>query len=80
MIDKQMIEFAIEGVNAKIAEIEKTVKQGKQFITEYENGQQPKTPKTLYELKTIVQEKNTEIEKLLKLKHDYEWLLVENEQ
>ena len=75
-----MVEFAIQGVTAEIDKLEKTVNQGKQFLAQYENGQQPKTQKTPQEIKTIIQEKKAEIEKLLKIKNNYKWLLVENEQ
>lgn len=80
MTDKQIIEYAIIGVAKQIDDLEKTVNQGKRFLLEYEKGQQPKTPKTPQEIKAIIQEKNTEIEKLCKIKSDLQWRLVVDEQ
>ena len=63
--EKQLLDFALKGVNAEIDEIEKKVNQGKKYLQQYENGEKPKTPKTAYEIKKIIKKKNAEIEKLV---------------
>lgn len=80
MIDEKMVKFAIKGIEAEIDELEKSINRGKQFLLQYENGQKPKTSKTEYEIKSIILNKKSKIEELAKIKSDYEWLLVENEQ
>ena len=73
MKDKAIIQWAIKGLAAEIDNLEKTVNQGKQFLLQYEQGQKPKTPKTPFEIKAIIQEKKAEIEKLHKMKSDLQW-------
>lgn len=80
MTDEQIIEYAIIGVTKEIDDLEKTVNQGKRFLLEYEKGQQPKTPKSPQEIKAIIQDKKTEIERLCKIKSDLQWRLVVDEQ
>lgn len=71
--EKQILEYALKGVNAEIAEIEKKVNQGKKFLQQYENGEKPKTPKTAYEIKEIVKQKKAEIEELNKKRFELTW-------
>lgn len=77
---KQVLEYAIKGINADIDELEKSINQGNKFLQQLENGEKPKTPKTAFEIKQVIQEKKSEIEKLAKLKDDMKWALTENEQ
>ena len=77
---KQILEYAIIGVTKEIDDLEKAVSQGKQFLLQYEKGQTPKTPKTPQEIKSIIQEKKAEIEKLAELKNQMKWALSEKEQ
>lgn len=74
---KQVLEYAIKGINAQIDELEKTINQGKQFLKQYENGEKPKTPKAPHEIKKIIQEKKDEIEKLAKDKNELYFMLDE---
>lgn len=73
MKQTELIEWAIKGLMAEIDGIEKAVNQGKQYLLQYEKGQQPKTPKTPDEIRQIIQEKQTEIERLYKMKQDLVW-------
>ena len=69
----ELIEWAVKGLSAEIDSIEKAVNQGKRYLLEYEQGKQPKTPKTPDEIRQIIQEKQTEIERLYKMKQDLVW-------
>lgn len=81
MDNKELTKWAIKGLTAEIDEIEKSVNRGKQFLLQYERGQQPKTPKTPDEIKQIIRDKKAEIEKLDKMRFDLDWeLAVENKE
>jgi len=80
LTQKQILEYAIVGVTKEIDDLEKTVNKGKQFLLQYEKNENPKTPKTPQEIKTIIQEKKAEIEKLANLKNEMKWALTEFEQ
>ena len=76
LTENQILEFALKGIDADIDELEKTINQGKRLLLEYERGQKPTTPKTPQEIKDIIQEKKTEIEKLSKIKSDLQWKMI----
>ena len=68
MLDEKIIvEYAIKGIDAEIAEIEKSISKGKQLIKEDESK--------LYDLQPIINLKKAEIEKLLKHKGELTWQL-----
>ena len=65
--EKFVVEYAIKGIDAEIAEIEKSIKKGKQLIKEDESK--------LYDVQPIINIKKAEIEKLLKQKGELTWHL-----
>ena len=68
MLNQQTIlEYAIKGVDAEIAEIEKSISKGKKIIKEDESK--------LYDVQPIINIKKAEIEKLVKLKDEIKWQL-----
>lgn len=69
--DKNILEYAIKGVDAEIAEIEKSISKGKKIIKEDESK--------LYDVQPIINLKKAEIEKLVKFKDDLKWQLAEIE-
>ena len=73
MKQKDLIAWAVKGIGAEIDGIEKAVNQGKRYLLEYEQGKQPKTPKTPDEIRQIIGEKKAEIERLYKMKQDLTW-------
>ena len=73
MNQTELMKWAIKGLMAEIDGIEKAVNQGKQYLLQYEKGQQPKTPKTPDEIRQIIGEKKAEIERLYKMKQDLTW-------
>lgn len=73
LTEKQILQYAIKGLTADIDELEKTVNKGKQYLLQYEKGEQPKTPKSPDEIKAIIAEKQVEIEKLSEIKFDLKW-------
>lgn len=75
--DKKVIEYAVKGVDSEIEKLEKTINQGKQFLSQYENGEKPKTPKTPQEIQNIINQKKAEIENLSQFKNELIWELSE---
>lgn len=73
MEHKQIIKWAIKGLTVEIQDLEKTIKQGKQYLLQLERGEKVKTPKTAEEIKQIIEVKTAEIEKLEKLKFSLKW-------
>lgn len=71
----ELMKWAVKGLSAEIDELEKAVNRGKQYLSEYEKGGQPKTTKTPDEIREIIREKRAEIEKLDKMKFDLKWEL-----
>lgn len=68
MVDNKMIvEYAIKGIDAEIAEIEKSIQKGKQIIKQDETK--------LYDVQPIINIKKAEIEKLLKMQAELKWQL-----
>lgn len=76
MMDKtELMRWAIKGLDAEIDSLEKSVNKGLLYIMQYEQGQQPKTSKTVGEIGEIVKAKTAEIERLYKMKSDIKWSL-----
>lgn len=70
---KQITDWAIKGINKEIEDLEKSIKQGKQYLLQIERGEKVKTPKSAEEIKQIIEDKTAEIEKLEKLKFSLKW-------
>lgn len=70
---KQILQYAIKGLSAEIAELEKQVKKGYDLVKQIENGEKVNTPKTKFEILDICRAKKAEIEKLDKEKFDLSW-------
>lgn len=75
MNETELMKWAVKGLSAEIDELEKTVNQGKRYLSEYEQGGKPKTPKTPDEIREIIRDKQAEIERLDKMKFDLKWEL-----
>ncbi len=73
MEQKQIIEWAIKGLTVEIQELEKAIKQGKQYLLQIERGEKVKTPKSAEEIKQIIADKTAEMEKLEKAKFELTW-------
>ena len=80
MLNEKVLEYAIKGINAEIAKLEKNIKQGQEYLKQYENGEKPKTNKTPYEIQAIIKAKKEEIENLLKDEADIKWQLAALEE
>ncbi len=77
---KQILEYAIKGINGEIEQLEKEVKQGYKFIEQIENGEKVKTPKTKYEIYAICRKKNEKIKQLDKERFELSFELSELEE
>lgn len=62
---KTILEYAIKGIDAEIAEIETSIRKGKKLV---EEGQ-----RSVYDIQPIINLKKSAIEKLLKLKGELSW-------
>lgn len=73
MDDKQIIAWAIKGINVEIQELEKTIKQGNEYLMKLYRGEPVKTPKSVTEIRNIIAEKKAEMEKLERAKFELTW-------
>lgn len=70
---KELLSWAIKGLSAEIDELDKTVRKGKGYLTDYYIGKQPKTKATPEEIQNIIQEKQKQIESLDKKRFNLSW-------
>jgi hypothetical protein len=70
---KELLTWAIKGLSAEIDELDGTIRKGKKHLEEYRQGKQMQTKKTPEEIKTIIQEKQKQIELLDKKRFDLSW-------
>lgn len=75
MEKKELIEWAIKGINAEIDALESSIVKGKKYLAQIERGEPVKTPKTEIEILQIIEEKAAEIERLEKEKFALKWLV-----
>lgn len=80
MDEKTLIEWAVKGIHAEIAKLEKDINTGKQLLLQYERREKPKTTKTPDEIRDIISEKRVEINKLDRQRFDLTWRVVEIEE
>lgn len=81
MLDqKQILEYAIKGINRDIEELDKAARQGGQMIDAYYKGEALKTKLPIYEIENIYKKKRAEIEKLEQMKNELKWQLSELEE
>lgn len=76
---KEILQFAVKGLESEIEKLETSIKQGYKLISQIDNGEKVKTTKPRHEILAAVTEKADEKEKLEKEKFNLEWQL-ENEQ
>lgn len=76
---KELIEYAIKGIDADIAKIERSIKRGQTLLADIEKGiaQSNKTP---LEIKQTIQKKKAEVEHLIFIKLKLTWELAEIEE
>ena len=77
---KQILEYAIKGINKDIEELDKSARKGGQMIDAYYKGETLKTKLPIYEIENIYREKKAEIEKLDQMKNELKWQLSELEE
>nr|DAP16393.1 MAG TPA: hypothetical protein [Caudoviricetes sp.] len=77
---KQILEYAIKGINRDIEELDKAARQGGQMIDAYYKGEALKTKLSIYEIENIYKKKRAEIEKLEQMKNELKWQLSELEE
>lgn len=81
MLDqKQILEYAIKGINRDIEELDKAARQGGKMIDAYYKGEALKTKLPIYEIENIYKKKRAEIEKLEQMKNELKWQLSELEE
>lgn len=77
---KQILEYAVKGINKDIEELDKAARKGGQMIDSYYKGETLKTKLPIYEIENIYREKKAEIEKLEQMKNELKWQLSELEE
>lgn len=77
---KQILEYAVKGINKDIEELDKAARKGGQMIDAYYKGETLKTKLPIYEIENIYREKKAEIEKLDQMKNELKWQLSELEE
>lgn len=77
---KQILEYAVKGINKDIEELDKAARKGGQMIDAYYKGETLKTKLSIYEIENIYREKKAEIEKLEQMKNELKWQLSELEE
>ena len=77
MLDqKQILTFAVKGIELEIEKLEKAIKKGYKLIADDDNGK-AKAPKPKHEILAIITKKDEEKQKLEKAKFEIEWKLEE---
>lgn len=77
---KQLIEYAIKGVNADIDKIERSIRRGENLLEAKEKGIAPYSDKTPLEIKQTIQKKKAEVEHLTFTVMKLKWELSELEE
>jgi hypothetical protein len=73
MEKKELIKWAIKGMNAEIEALDADIRQGKKYLAQLERGEAVKTPKTAAEIRQIIDGKAAEMEKLERAKFELKW-------
>ena len=74
---KEILKFAVKGLESEIEKLEKEIKQGRKLLTQIDNGEKVNTKKARHEIFAAVTEKQEEKEKLEKEKFNLEWEIEE---
>ena len=77
---KQILEYAVKGINKDLEELDKAARKGGQMIDAYNKVETLKTKLPIYEIENIYREKKAEIEKLEQMKNELKWQLSELEE
>lgn len=77
---KQIIEYAVKGINADIDKIERSIKRGERLLLAKKKGIAPYSDKTPTEIKQIIQKKKAEVESLVSKAMRLNWKLSELEE
>lgn len=72
---EEIINYAIKGLQAEIAEYEKKVRKGYKYLEDIRAGKPVKTPKTENEIMDIIQKYEAEIKRLQDEISDLDWQL-----
>lgn len=79
MNQKQILEYAIKGINGDIEKLDTQLRKGQKMIEQYYKGEQIKSKLPIYEIENTCKKLRTEIENLEKQKDDLKWALTEIE-
>lgn len=77
MTEKEILKYAIIGLESEIDKLENSLNVGRMFLKEYENGGNPKTPKKPYELEKIISDKKVQIKELNEKLFELKWRIEE---
>lgn len=77
MTEKQILDYALKGVLAEIDVLDKQIRQVREVLSKIENGEPVRIKKTAFEVRSILEEKNQVMEKLLDDKNQIKWKMTE---
>jgi hypothetical protein len=73
MEKKELINWAIKGINAEIEELDASIRKGNEYLLKLYRGEPVKTKKSVTEIREIIREKKDEMEKLERAKFELKW-------
>lgn len=76
----ELLQWAVKGIRAEIDDLEKQIRQGKQYLTMLESGEKSPTKLSADEIKKVISDKKDEIEQLDRKRFEIQWEISELEE
>ena len=76
---KQILEYAIKGINGDIEKLDNQLRKGQKMIEQYYKGEPIKSKLSIYQIEETCKKLRTDIENLEKEKDSLKWALAEIE-
>ena len=73
MEKKDLIKWAIKGINAEIEALDASIRKGNEYLLQLYRGEKIKSPKSVTEIRNTIREKTAEKEKLERAKFELTW-------
>ena len=73
MEEKDLIKWAIKGINAEIEALDASIRKGNEYLLQLYRGEKIKSPKSVTEIRDAIREKTAEKEKLERAKFELTW-------
>lgn len=73
MEEKDLIRWAIKGIDAEIKALDASIKKGNEYLLQLYRGEKIKSPKSVTEIRNTIKEKAAEKERLERAKFELTW-------